>query len=104
MADISIAQRRGFTEVIIKNEMTIYSAMDDFTDHIKSTKYKKMVNIDLSGVSEIDTAGIQILIALFKFLSGQDHKFTITSLSDTVSDYIELFQLHSTFHLKADTQ
>ena len=99
MADITIIQKRGFTEVIIKNEMTIYSAMEDFKQHIQPAKYKKMVKLDLSAVSEIDTAGIQILIALIKKLTCEENKFSISGVSDVVRNYISLFQLDSIFQL-----
>lgn len=102
MADITITQRRGFTEIIVKNDMTIFSAMDDFDQHIKPAKYKKMVKIDLSDVVEIDTAGIQILVVLVKYLSEQGSKFTFTALSEPVTSYISLFKLHTVFQLKEE--
>lgn len=50
--------------------------------------------MDLAGVSEIDTAGLQLLLALRKSLGGQ---LTLQQHSNSVIELLDLYQLASFF-------
>ncbi len=57
----------GSVELILKGELTIYS-VTSFSEKLKSLIDKKIqsLELNLSGVDKIDTAGFQILISALK--------------------------------------
>ena len=98
MAKVKVTQKRNnTTEIIFSGELTIYHAMEIFQKNIQNIKVKGQVTIKLSGITEIDTSGIQLLIILFKTIKQQSSHYCIESMSDTVKDYINLFNLSAYF-------
>jgi len=98
MAKVKITQKRNnSTEISFSGELTIFCAMEVYQEHLQTIKLKPKVIIKLSSVSEIDTAGIQILLMLFKEITKQNGEYEISSLNDVISDYIKLFRLEHYF-------
>jgi len=99
MAKIKITQKRNnSTEITFSGELTIFCAMEVYQEHLQTIKLKPKVIIKLSSVSEIDTAGMQILLILFKEITKQSGEYEISNISDVISDYIKLFSLENYFN------
>ncbi len=57
----------------------------------------KEVVINLSQVHEIDSSGIQLLIALFKSLDSRKCQYKIDSISDEIAEILQLSGLNKFF-------
>ncbi len=100
MAKVKITQKRNnSTEITFSGELTIFCAMEVYQAHFQTIKLKPKVIFKLSSINEIDTAGIQILLMLFKEVSKQNSEYEVSSLSDVINDYIEIFNLSKHFIL-----
>jgi len=98
MAKIKIIQKRNnSTEIIISGELTIYCAMDTYQQYIQNINLKDLVTIKLSGINEIDTAGAQLLILLFKEINQRKATYKIASSSNSIDEYVTLFNLQRYF-------
>ncbi len=98
MADIKITQKRdNSTEIIISGELTIYCVMEVYQEYFQQLKVKEITLLQLGSITEIDTAGVQLLIMLMKIISEQNSNYQITSLGEAVTDYSNLFQLNRYF-------
>lgn len=98
MAEIKITQKRNnSTEICISGELTIYCAMAVYQEYFQDIKVKELTTIKLNKVTEIDTAGVQLLIMLIKIINAQQSKYQIESLGEALSDYSNLFQLNRYF-------
>jgi anti-anti-sigma factor len=98
MADIKITQKRNnSTEIIISGELTIYCAMEVYQQHFQQLKVKEITLLKLGNITEIDTAGVQLLIMLMKTVGEQGSNYQIISLGEALTDYSNLFQLNRYF-------
>jgi ABC-type transporter Mla MlaB component len=98
MAEIKVTQKHNnCTEIAISGELTIYCAMDVFQQHLQKIKLKELTLLKLGGISEIDTAGVQLLIMLIKIISEQNSRYQVTSIGEALTDYSNLFQLNRYF-------
>ena len=103
MANLKIIQKRNnSTEITISGELNIYCAMELYQQHIQNIKFKELVTFKLSGITEIDTAGAQLLILLFKEALIRNVNYVIASTSTALDEYITLFNLQSYFNAHAD--
>jgi len=97
-AKIKVIQKRNnSTEIVISGELTIYSAMELYQQHLQAIKLKELVIIKLAAVSEIDTAGMQLLVLLFKEIVNQEVDSILHSVSPIIMDYAALFNLEHYF-------
>lgn len=98
MAKIKITQKRNnSTEIAISGELTIYCAMEVFQEYFQQIKLKELTLFRLGNITEIDTAGIQVLIMLMKIVKEQNSHYQVVSLGEAISDYSNLFQLNRYF-------
>ncbi len=98
MAEIKITQKRNHcTEIVISGELTIYCAMEVFEQHFQQLKLKELTVFKLSNITEIDTAGVQLIIMLIKLVKEQNSSYTIDGLGEALTDYSNLFQLNRYF-------
>ena len=98
MAEIKITQKQNnSTEITISGELTIYCAMDAYQQHFQQLKVKEITLFQFGNISEIDTAGVQLLIMLMKIVSEQKSSYQVTTLGEALTDYSNLFQLNRYF-------
>ncbi|TPH19260.1 STAS domain-containing protein [Litorilituus lipolyticus] len=103
MPEIKVVQKRNnTTEVTISGELTIYEAQSFFTEHIQPLTIQQQLNLKLAKLTEVDTAGIQVLIMLLNKAQELTASIRIISLSVAIKDYCELFQLHHYFTVTKD--
>jgi anti-sigma B factor antagonist len=82
----------------IEGEMTIYTAMELKEKLMPALADKRPLEINLSNVTEMDSAGVQLLMLAKKERAANEHKLTLTDHSDTVVDVFELMDLVSYFN------
>jgi anti-anti-sigma factor len=100
MAEIKITQKRNdSTEITISGELTIYCAMEFYQQHLQAIKLKALTILNLSGIDEVDTAGVQLLIMLFKEINNQQSQCQLNSISHALQEYSHIFRLEHYFTL-----
>jgi len=87
----------GTTQIVIKDEMTIYTALEQKTDFSEYLKQKQDMQVNLAGVSEIDSAGLQILLFLKQESINSNFKLTLIEHSQSVADAFKLLDLSAHF-------
>jgi anti-sigma B factor antagonist len=81
----------------VSGEMTIYTA-GELKDKLVSPLEKGAgLEVDLSGVNEIDTAGLQLLVLVKTEAAARDKKATFVGHSQPVADIIDLCGLDGFF-------
>ena len=73
--------------------MTIYEAMDLQALFLTTLADYKQIEIDLSAVAEIDSAGLQLMIALKNAAINQKKSLLFSAHSREVIAFLELFNL-----------
>jgi ABC-type transporter Mla MlaB component len=109
MAEIKITQKRNnTTHIKISGELTIYCVMEFYQQHILGIKLKSITTLNLADIEEVDTAGVQLLIMLFKEIANQKSQSQIHSISSALIEYNQIFHLEHYFILhnteKADNK
>lgn len=79
--------------VRIAGEMTIYHAFNLKKAVIDSLAECDELLLDLSEVSEIDTAGVQILILARREAAGLNKSFRVERMSAAAEELISLYRL-----------
>jgi len=98
MTTVKVTQKRNnSTEITISGDLTIYCVMEVYQKYFQTLKFKEQVFLKLSAIDEVDTAGVQLLIALFKEIKQQGSKYTIQKSCDSLKEYCTLFNLHHYF-------
>jgi len=91
-------QKEGPTLVAIQDEMTIYNALEQKNTLYGCLKPDHELQIDLSEVSEIDSAGIQLLIFLKNEAIRKQNELSFVHHSQAVVEVVDLFNLSSFFN------
>ena len=87
----------GAVRLTVDGDLTIYHAAEIKQRLIEGVRGNGVLELDLSHVGEIDTAGLQLL-ALAKRESGkQDHELHIVGHSPAVREVIEFLNLAAYF-------
>jgi anti-anti-sigma factor len=85
------------TLVKISGEMTIYTTAE-LKQALTPLLYRQQaLELDLSGVSEMDSAGLQLLLAAKKTMQQGDSPLHLVMHSHAVLDALELCQLAAFF-------
>jgi len=77
----------------IDGELTIYTAAEYKKYLVENFTSEKTLEIDLKGVEEIDTCGLQLLAAMSKQLSDSGNEINIIATSDVAKDALETSRL-----------
>lgn len=80
-------------QVKIDNEITIYTVLALKNDLILHLQAGKNLQLNLSTVAEVDSAGIQLLIYLQKKAHELGLTLSLFAINQAVYDVIELFDL-----------
>ncbi len=81
----------------IENELTIYSAADTKQVLARHLLESQALEIDLSRVGEIDTAGCQLLLVLEQEAATQGKTLHFTGHSRAVLDLLDTYNLAAFF-------
>lgn len=94
---IECEQKDGVSCLTINEEMTIYTAMQQKNSLCQYLADRHPLHIDLSGVTEIDSAGLQILLLLKQEAANRDIELQLVHHSQAVVEALELFNLSTQF-------
>lgn len=72
-------------------EMNIYSAIEVKKAFLENIYASEEVSIDLSGVSELDTAGVQLLILARREAENMGKTLRIDAHSDATASILKLY-------------
>jgi anti-anti-sigma factor len=105
MTKVKITQKRNnSTEITVSGELTIYYVGELFQQYFKTLTFKEHVVVKLAAIEEIDTAGMQLLLMLFKAISQNNSAYTIQTISNSITEYSALFNLQHYFLNPEDQQ
>lgn len=90
-------RKDGARPLRIEGEMTIYQAAALKEMLQAALEQGTELDIDLSAVSEIDTAGVQLLIAAKKTAQAAHKELRLTAHSAAVMEVFEMFDLGGWF-------
>ena len=90
-------KKTGLCEVDLDGELTIYEAAALKDELFKKIEKCKGVSINLSNVSELDTACFQILIAAKSECDKKEIEFMMNSHSPSGLEVMELYNMGSYF-------
>jgi anti-anti-sigma factor len=90
---INVIDKDGIFHIAIQGEMTIYTAVEQKNKLIECLKPDHELCIDLSAVSEIDSAGLQLLL----WLKQEAPRLNLIHHSRAVVEVLELLNLASHF-------
>lgn len=87
----------GASLLRIEGEMTIYRALELKQTLLARLEEAAAVEIDLGGVAELDTAGVQILILARKSAQAGQRELRLVAQSPAVAEVLELLNLATDF-------
>ena len=94
---IQSEQKGDCCHIRVEDELTIYTASEFKQTLIPKLDDAREVVLDLSGVTEMDSAGLQLLLLLKRHAEQQQHEFSIINHSRAVIEILELTELVSHF-------
>jgi anti-anti-sigma factor len=100
--EINITKGDGAINLDFHGEMTIYDAQQCKNVLLEALKQCEVVSLDLSDVSEIDTAGVQILTSLVQSAKKMDREVFISESGQAFGAVIHLCNLGSDLGLTSD--
>ena len=81
----------------IEGELTIYRAAELKNTLLAAVAEHDTLDIDLSAVTEFDTAGVQLLLVAKRAATARQHTLRLVGHSAAVIDVFELLDLSSPF-------
>ncbi len=81
----------------VDGEMTIYSAAEHKAQLLDHLDECEELELDLSGVGEMDSAGLQILLLLKRESEKAGHSLRLTNHSQAVFEVLELLNMQAHF-------
>lgn len=94
---IKLDSNKGLCTIRVESEMTIYEAQEMNKTLKKSIDTCKQIELNLEGVSELDTAGVQILLMAKRAAEKCGKPFNITSHSEAVVQTFDLLNIAHEF-------
>lgn len=91
--DVVIREHAECTHVEVDGELTIYSAAESKTHFLKALSLGAKIEVDLAAVTEIDTAGLQLMLMLKRESQQRGKTLAFTHHSAVVREMIELLNL-----------
>jgi anti-anti-sigma factor len=87
----------GAAHIILDGPMTIYTAGDIKAQLMNGLQAAPVVELDLSHVNEMDTAGFQLLVMAKRESLRQGHTLNIIAHSPAVREVIDFYNMDAYF-------
>lgn len=81
----------------VEGDLTVYTATECRDLLMQAMQLGLGIEIDLSGVGEIDSAGVQLLVAAKRDSAAAGRTMRLVAHSPAVQEIIDLFQLAADF-------
>jgi anti-anti-sigma factor len=85
------------TRIALDGEITIYRAADLKTTVLDALRKTRVLEIDLSGVTELDTAGLQVLMLAKQTAAADQRELRLLQHSPAVVEIFEMLDLVAFF-------
>lgn len=100
MVEFTLLQVNDTTKQLSLNgDLTIYNAVECKTKLLESLQDCKSLELDLSAVGEMDSAGFQLLLLLKRQAEQQQCNLSISKHSQAVQDVIIFYNMDKHFGL-----
>ena len=97
MANQSFPAASGAHVVRVEGDMTIYRATELKDTLLQAVAAQPVVEVDLSAVSEFDSAGLQLLMLAKRVAQAAQRELRLVNHSPAVVDVLQLFDLAAFF-------
>jgi len=87
---MSAADAPAVSHFAIEGEMTIYRAADVKTQLLDALRKTQVLEVNLSGITELDTAGLQVLMLAKQTAAADKRELRLLQHSPAV---VEIFQM-----------
>lgn len=94
---IEVTQKDGNCTLVINDEMTIYTAATMKSDLLSHMDPCNEMEVSLEGVTEMDSAGLQVLLMLHQEAGRLQKTLHFVNHSEAVIDVIETLNLAAHF-------
>jgi anti-sigma B factor antagonist len=92
MMEYAMAKAKpGIKRLIMSDDMTIYNALAQKEKLLQALQAWQELEIDLSKVGEIDTAGFQVLLLVKRESVNANKSLRLSAMSNAVNDLFSLF-------------
>lgn len=99
--NITHKNTKSGTSLSIEGELTIYSVAQAKQDLLQDySSFSEQVALDLHKVSELDTAGVQLLLFLQKFLHELGKKLYLVKSNEQVDETLATLDIAAYFTLE----
>lgn len=85
------------TRITLDGELTIYRAADLKVTVLEALRKTRVLEIDLSGVTELDTAGLQVLMLAKQTAAADQRELRLLQHSPAVVEIFEMLDLVAFF-------
>ena len=85
------------TRLVLAGELTIYRAAELKSELLGALQPERELELDLSGVSELDTCGVQLLMLAKRSADAQGSALRLVGHSPAVLDVFDVFDLAGWF-------
>lgn len=92
-----VLKRGKQCKLALEGELTIYNAVDLKEGLLKYLRSSSQLEIDLSHVNELDTAGLQVLACAKKDAANNAIPFSLVNHSQSVIEVLDLYNMASYF-------
>jgi anti-sigma B factor antagonist len=91
----------GATRLSVEGELTIYRAVDLKRVLIEPLEQRVALDVDLSKVTELDTAGVQLLLLVQRAAEANEVELRFLEHSPAVKEVLELMGLSTSLGVPA---
>lgn len=91
--EVTAAAADGAARIALGGELTIYTAAELRDRLVAVVPRAERIELDTAAVSEIDTAGLQVLLSVKRHCEGEGKSLVCAEHSDSVRECIELLRL-----------
>lgn len=90
-------QKSGCCLLDVSADMTIYSAVSNLSEIKEYYSQFNHIEVDLSAVEEVDSSGVQILLALKRNAEKDGKQVVLSEMSAPVAEIMDLLNIRSHF-------
>ncbi|MCI0667323.1 MAG: STAS domain-containing protein [Methylococcaceae bacterium] len=90
----------GLCRLQIEGDMTIYQAAEMMEKFVPCWNDYREFELNLSGVGEMDSAGVQLLLMFDRKSEGYDKKVRLLEIREAVSEVLNLYRLGQRFDIQ----
>jgi anti-sigma B factor antagonist len=94
---MELAMSDDVLRIAIEGEMTIYRAADLKVELLEALRKTRVLEIDLSGIIELDTAGLQVLMLVKQAAAADQRELRLLQHSPAVMEIFEMLDLVAFF-------